>query len=110
MKITKVRIRKFENDNSSVKGLAEVTLNKCFVVKDIRIIEKPEKMVVAMPSKTVVSKNFDEPVDMKRKHKDLAHPINQKTRDIFNETILGVYEKANDVDYEEDLDVLVCED
>lgn len=108
MKITKVRVRKFENEGSVVRGLAEVTLNKCFVIKDIRIIEKPEKMVVQMPSKTVLSK--DEMGENQRKHKDLAHPINQETREIFNNTILGAFERAPIGDYEEDLDILVCED
>ncbi len=113
MKITRVQVRKFDNDNSNVKGVAEVTLNKCFVIKDIRIVQKPEKIVVAMPSKAVVSKEFMENGEVKRKHKDLAHPLNQETRKIFNDTILGVYERANtnsDTDYTEDLNVLVCND
>lgn len=110
MKITKVRVKKFENENTSVKGLVEITLDNCFVVKDIRIIEKPEKMVVAMPSKAVFNKNFEDDNETVRKHKDLAHPINQETRKIFNDTILGVYERATDAEYEENLKVVVCED
>lgn len=110
MKITKVRVKKFENENANVKGLVEVTLDNCFVIKDIRIIEKPEKMVVAMPSKAVITKNMDDETETVRKHKDLAHPINQETRKIFNDTILGVYERATEMDYEENLKVVVSED
>lgn len=110
MKITRVSVKKFENSDAAVKGVVEVTLNNCFVIKDIRIIEKPEKMVVAMPSKSVVSKNPDESSDIVRKHKDLAHPINQETRKTFNDTILGVFERATTNEYEENVNVVVCED
>ena len=53
MKITKVQGHKIEKEGSNVKGVVEITLDDCFVVKDIRIIEKEDKIVVAMPSKTV---------------------------------------------------------
>lgn len=104
MKITKVRIKKIENENSSVKALVEVTLDSCFVVKEIRIIEKPEKMIVAMPSKTINSRFVDVSSDTKKLHKDLVHPINQETRDMFNSVILGVYERADATDYAEEFD------
>jgi len=95
MKITKVQGRKFDKPNSNVKGVVEVTLDDCFVVKDIRIIEKPEKMVVAMPSKLVVGKNEDGTYNPEIKvHVDQAHPINKETREMFNDVILGAYEKA----------------
>ena len=110
MKITKVSVKKFDNSDAAVKGLVEVTLNNCFVVKDIRIIEKPEKMVVAMPSKSYVSKYVEDGMEGVRKHKDLAHPINQETRKIFNDIILAVYERATDNEYEENVDVVVCKD
>ena len=42
MKITKVQGRKFEKPTSNVRGVVEITIDDCFVVKDIRIIEKPE--------------------------------------------------------------------
>lgn len=110
MKITKVSVKKFENTDATVKGVVEVTLNNCFVIKDIRIVEKPEKIVVAMPSKSVISRNQDEGGEITRKHKDLAHPINQATRRIFDDTILGVFGRATTSEYEENVNVVVCED
>lgn len=109
MRITRVNVKKFDNPDAAVKGVVEVTLNDCFVVKDIRIIEKPEKMVVAMPSKSYVTKGAEDGSEGVRKHKDLAHPINAETRKIFNDIILAVFERATDTDYEEEVDVLVCE-
>ena len=103
MKITKVQGRKFNNENSNVKGLVEVTLDNCFVIKDIRIIQKPDKMVVAMPSKLVNGRNDDGSVNEEVKvHKDLAHPINKETREMFNSTILGAYERAETPNFEEE--------
>ena len=96
MKITKVQGKKFENAGSNVKGLVEVTLDNCFVVKDIRIIEKPEKMIVAMPSKKVNSHNEDGSINTELKvNKDVAHPINSETREMFNKTILDAYNNAD---------------
>ena len=95
MKITKVQGRKFDRPTSNVKGIVEVTLDDCFVVKYIRIIEKPEKMVVAMPSRVVIGKNEDGTLNPELKvHVDQAHPINKETREMFNEVILGAYERA----------------
>jgi len=103
MKITKVKGKKVYNENSNVKGIVEVTLDKCFVIKDIRIIQKPDKMVVAMPSKLVHSRNedgtFSEDVLV---HRDQAHPINHETREMFNSTILGAYERAETPNFEEE--------
>lgn len=110
MRITKVNVKKFDNPEAAVKGIVEVTLNDCFVIKDIRIIEKPEKMVVAMPSKSYVTRDFEGDGEGVRKHKDLAHPINAETRKVFNDIILAVFERATGNDYEETVDVLVCED
>jgi len=103
MKITKVQGKKFDNENSNVKGLVEVTLDNCFVIKDIRIIEKPDKMVVAMPSKIVSGRNEDGSVnDEVKVHKDLAHPINRETREMFNSTILEAYKKAESPNFVEE--------
>ena len=104
MKITKVQGRKFDKPNSNVKGVVEVTLDNCFVVKDIRIIEKPEKMVVAMPSRTIPGRNEDGSINEEvRVHVDQAHPINKETREMFNEVILGAYERATTNEFVEEL-------
>ena len=104
MKITKVQGRKFDKPTSNVKGVVEVTLDDCFVVKDIRIIEKPEKMVVAMPSKVIPGRNEDGTINPEIKvHIDQAHPINKETRDMINSIILGAYERAKTDEFVEEL-------
>ncbi len=104
MKITKVHGRKLDKPNSNIKGIVEVTLDDCFVVKDIKIIEKPEKMVVAMPSKVISGRNEDGTFNPELKvHVDQAHPINKETREMFNDVILGAYERAESNEIYEEL-------
>ena len=87
MKITSVNVHKIEKENSRMKGIAVVTLDDCFVVRNIRIIEGTDKLFIAMPSrKTPVGE-----------YKDIAHPINQEVRTMFEKEILDAYDKAEDV-------------
>ena len=103
MKITKVQGKKIDKENSNVKGLVEVTLDNCFVIKDIRIRQRPDKMIVEMPSKVVNGRNEDGTINEAVKvHKDLAHPINRETREMFNSVILGAYERAEDTVFVEE--------
>ena len=103
MKITKVQGKKIDKENSNVKGLVEVTLYNCFVIKDIRIRQRPDKMIVEMPSKVVNGRNEDGTINETVKvHKDLAHPINRETREMFNSVILGAYERAEDTIFVEE--------
>ena len=84
MKITKVQGRKFDKPNSNVKGVVEVTLDDCFVVKGIRIIDGDNGLFIAMPSKTTAT----------GEHSDIAHPINRETRQMFEEAIIKAYNEA----------------
>ena len=103
MKITKVQGKKIDKENSNVKGLVEVTLDNCFVIKDIRIRQRPDKMIVEMPSKVVNGRYEDGTINETVKvHKDLAHPINRETREMFNSVILGAYERAEDTIFVEE--------
>ena len=49
MEITSVKVHKTEREGSRMKGYATVTLDDCFVVRNIRIIEGDEKLFIAMP-------------------------------------------------------------
>ncbi|HEY8364155.1 MAG TPA: septation regulator SpoVG [Haloplasmataceae bacterium] len=80
MKVTNVRIRKVENKNR-LKAIATITLDDCFVVHELRLIEGKNGWFVAMPSK----KNF------KDEYKDLCHPITQELREEIEEVVLKAY-------------------
>ena len=77
MEITSVKVHKTEREGSRMKGYATVTLDDCFVVRNIRIIEGDEKLFIAMPSKKVSDDRYE----------DIAHPINAETRKMFEDKI-----------------------
>ena len=81
MKITSINVRKEEKENSRMRGKASVTLDDCFVIHDIRIIEGNEGLFIAMPSRQKSNGEY----------RDVAHPINQETRNMFQEEILKAY-------------------
>ena len=83
MKITSVNVRKIEKEGSRMKGIASVLLDDSFAVHDIRIIEGDNGLFIAMPSKKT----------MDGEYRDITHPINSKTREMFQRAILEKYEE-----------------
>jgi len=84
MNITDVRIRKVETDNR-MKAIASVTLEGCFVIHDLRVIQGDEHLFVAMPSRKTSTGEF----------KDIAHPINHEARKELEQSILDAYQSLN---------------
>ncbi len=91
MKITSVNVRKMENEESKMKAVATVVLDDCIAIHDIKIIsgkneDGSEKVFIAMPSRKLPNGSY----------RDVAHPINQETRKMFEEAILAEYEKVEE--------------
>ena len=84
MKISDVRVRIVKKDDSKLKAVASITIDDCFVVHDIKVIEGSEGCFIAMPSRKTNDGEY----------KDIAHPINTETRETVKKTILDAYEKA----------------
>ena len=84
MEITSVRVHKTEREGSRMKGYATVTIDDCFVVRNIRIIEGDEKLFIAMPSRKTATGGY----------RDIAHPINPETRKMFEDAVLEAYKNA----------------
>ena len=84
MKITSVTVRKVEKEESRMKGIASVLIDDCFAVHDIRIIEGDNGLLSAMPSRKTATGGY----------RDIAHPINQEARKMFEEQILEAYKNA----------------
>ncbi len=83
MKITDVRIRFVQKQESKLKAVASITIDNCFVVHDIKIIESTDNLFIAMPSRKTTEGEF----------KDIAHPLDTPTREMLKETILAAYAK-----------------
>ena len=83
MEISEVRIN--INKGGKVKAFAQVVLDDCFLLGDIRILEGKEQTVsVAMPSRRLRNGSF----------RDVAHALNSETRHRFEEAILAEYERV----------------
>lgn len=81
MKITNVSVKLESNERQLVKGYASVLIDNCFAIRDIRIIQRDNGYLIAMPSKKTSTGLYV----------DVAHPINTETRKMFEERILSKF-------------------
>lgn len=81
MDITDVKI--FPVNEDKLRAYVTITLDNCFVVRDLKVIHGNSGLFVAMPAK-------------KRKdgtYKDIAHPLNAEMREKLERIVLAEYEK-----------------
>ncbi len=82
LRITEVRVSL--RDDAKLKAFASITLEDCFVIRGLKVIEgNNDRMFVAMPSR----KRPD------GKHQDLAHPIKKEMRQMIEDVVIGEYLK-----------------
>ena len=84
MDITEVRIRLLKRDEGKLKGVASVTIDNCFVVHDVKVIEGTDDYFIAMPSKKTPEGEY----------KDIVHPLNSDTRNRLKDAVLAEFRKA----------------
>ena len=84
LEITDVRVKLVSKEDSRIRAIASITLDGCFVVHDLKIIEGADGPFVVMPSKKASDGT----------HKDIAHPINTETRDYIIGCVLKAYKNA----------------
>ncbi len=80
MEITEVRIHPVE-DVQRLKAYVAITLDHCFVVRDLKIIDGDEGLFVAMPSRRRPDGSY----------RDIAHPLNAETRAMVEERVLSTW-------------------
>jgi len=119
MEVTEVRVKMADNRSEKLRGYATVTIDGCFVVRDLKIISGTSGLFVAMPSRKLTSRchrcrcknhlraQFCNECGTKLRparaqtdergraklHADIAHPINQTCRDLIESTVLREVEK-----------------
>jgi len=84
MQITDVKV--FPVNEDRLKAYVTIIFDNCFLVREIKVINGNSGYFVAMPSK-------------KRKdgtYRDIAHPINQETRDMMEKAVLDAYWKRSE--------------
>jgi len=116
MEVTEIRVFLKEGQDKKLKAYTTVTFDNAFVVRNIKVIQGPNGLFIAMPSrkmkypcprcgfKNEVGSKYcsgcaaevpppKEPVqiDAKTEHRDIAHPITQEFREYLQKKILNAY-------------------
>lgn len=84
MNITEVRVKAVQSRNGKLKGWASVTFDNAFVIHNMKIIQGKSGKFVAMPNRKTKEGGY----------KDIAHPINNETRKLIEDSILQEYDKV----------------
>ena len=81
MEITEVKV--FPIQEEKLKAFVSIVFDHCFMVNDIKIIQGREGLFISMPSRKKKNGEF----------KDVAHPLNNETRRMIEDKVLGEYER-----------------
>jgi stage V sporulation protein G len=120
MEVTEVRVRLVtDSTQEKLRAFVTITLDNCFVVREVKIIEGDQGLFVAMPSRkamdrcrqcsgrNVVQSSYcnhcgkslpphrpPKGRDGREKvYLDVAHPINSECRQMLHDAVLAAYEK-----------------
>ncbi len=121
MHLTEVRVNLCGNHGGRLKAFCSLTFDDTFVVRDVKLIEGPDGLFLAMPSRKLCDhcprcgeKNhlrarfcngcgcrLDENRVMRnptggsrlKLHADIAHPINASCRTTIEHDVVGAYER-----------------
>ena len=119
MEITEVRIKLMEESEDRLRAFCSITIDHCFVIRDLKIIEGVNGPFVAMPSRKMTArcgkcgnKNYlrshycnqcgarlrgpqdireSEGSSSNKLYADIAHPINQLCRDLIQNSVIKEY-------------------
>jgi len=81
VQVTEVRISAAPEPNERLRAFATVTIDDCFVVRGVKVIEVATGYLVAMPSRRRPDGSFQ----------DLAHPIHAGARAEMERAVLGAF-------------------
>ncbi len=68
--------------DEKLKAVSSITIDECFVVHDIKVINGRDGLFISMPNRKTPEGEY----------KDIVHPINTATREELKKTILDAYE------------------
>ncbi len=81
MELTDVRVSPVNEEK--LKAFVNITIDDCFIVRDLKIINGKNGLFVSMPSRRRKDGTF----------RDIAHPLNNETREMVEQRILSEYER-----------------
>lgn len=82
MRITEIKILPVDG-NDKLKAYVTVKIDDCFIIRDLKIIEGTNGAFVAMPAKKMKDGSY----------RDLIHPTDKVTREMFDKEIMKEYQK-----------------
>ncbi len=88
MEITEVRVSL--RDEPKLKAFVNITLDNCFVIRGLKVIEGRNGLFISMPSRQGKDGTYQ----------DIAHPINNETRRTMEKVILDEYHRVRQTEGE----------
>jgi stage V sporulation protein G len=82
IKITSIQVSPV--DENKLRAYVNITLNDCFMIRGLKVIEGGNGNFVAMPNKKSTNGMF----------RDVAHPLDHETRRYVEQVVLESYEEA----------------
>jgi stage V sporulation protein G len=82
MEITEIKV--FPIEEEKLKAFVSIVFDHCFMVNDIKVIRGKDGFFISMPSRRKRNGKF----------KDVAHPLNNETRQMLEGQILSEYEQV----------------
>lgn len=83
MQITEVKVFPVKKPDERIKAFATIAIDNAFLVRDLKIINGNSGLFVAMPSRRKPDGSYA----------DVAHPLNQETRTLIEEKVIGEYQR-----------------
>ena len=129
MEITEIRIKLVESSSDKLRAFCSITIDDCFVIRDLKIIDGTKGAFVAMPSRKLTTRcrrcscknqtrakfcnecgskipqgGSSEDDSRAKLHADIAHPINSECRERLQSQVLEEFyaelEGSEEGDYE----------
>ncbi len=117
--VTEVRIKLITN-HAKLLGFADVVIDKCFIIHEVKIVNGNKGVFINMPSRKICDRcgksnallarwcnwcGVELPPDRFRLnedgrphiHSDLCHPITQECRDLIVKAVMDVYDREKNV-------------
>lgn len=80
MEITEIRVHL--RNEEKLKAFVTITIEHCFVVRNMKIIQGNKGLILCMPSRKLADGTY----------KDIAHPITMEFRKFLEDKVMAAYQ------------------
>lgn len=81
-----IKAKVFKREYNNLKGVASITIEDCFIITGITIMNGKNGLFISMPNKK----------NTKGEYKDICYPLNAETRKQITDIILAEYNKLDE--------------